>query len=130
MATLPARAVKTGKIIDKALAVIERSWMPALIFVVVLTALSAPISWFTVGSTAPLRLLGGEVLKSALGMIGAIGLSQVVRGLLFNVDPIDPATYAAIAALLGATVLAACWLPARRASSLSPLIATRGDQVL
>lgn len=70
MATLPARAVKTGKIIDKALAVIERSWMPALIFVAVLTALCAPISWFTVGSTAPLRLLGGEVLKSALSMVG------------------------------------------------------------
>jgi putative ABC transport system permease protein len=69
-------------------------------------------------------------IGAALGMIGAIALSQVVRGLLFNVDPIDPTTYAAIAALLGATVLAACWLPARRAASLSPLIATRGEQVL
>jgi hypothetical protein len=70
MATLPARAVKTGKIIDKALAVIERAGTPALIFMVVLTALCAPISYLTVGSTAPLRLLGGEVLKSALGMVG------------------------------------------------------------
>jgi putative ABC transport system permease protein len=70
------------------------------------------------------------VIGAGLGMIGSVALSQLVRGLLFNLDPIDPATYFIIATLLGATVLAACWLPARRASRLSPLIATRGDQSL
>jgi hypothetical protein len=69
-------------------------------------------------------------IGAGLGMIGSVALSQLVRGLLFNIDPIDPATYFTIATLLGATVLAACWLPARRASSMSPLIATRGDQSL
>jgi putative ABC transport system permease protein len=66
-------------------------------------------------------------IGAGLGLIGAVALSQVISGLLFNVQPIDPATYAAIVAVLSATVLAACWLPARRASSISPLIATRGD---
>jgi putative ABC transport system permease protein len=69
-------------------------------------------------------------IGAGLGMIGSVALSQLVRGLLFNIDPIDPATYSIIATVLGATVLAACWLPARRASSMSPLIATRGDQSL
>jgi ABC-type lipoprotein release transport system permease subunit len=60
-------------------------------------------------------------------VIGAIALSRVIRGLLFNVEPIDPATYAAIAAMLAATVVIACWLPARRASSISPMLAARGE---
>jgi predicted permease len=69
-------------------------------------------------------------IGAGLGMIGSVALSQLVRGLLFNLDPIDPTTYFIIATLLGATVLAACWLPARRASRLSPLVATRGAQSL
>jgi putative ABC transport system permease protein len=69
-------------------------------------------------------------IGAALGMIGAVASSRVVGGLLFNVEPIDPATYAAIAGLLAATVLAACWLPARRASRLSPMMAARSDEVL
>ena len=66
-------------------------------------------------------------IGAGLGLIGAVALSQVISGLLFNVEPIDPPTYAAIGVVLSATVIAACWLPARRASSLSPLIATRSD---
>jgi predicted permease len=69
-------------------------------------------------------------IGAGLGLIGSIALSRVVRGLLFNVEPADPATYAAIAALMSATVLAACWLPARRAATMSPLIASRGEQAL
>ena len=66
-------------------------------------------------------------IGAGLGLIGSVALSRVIRGMLFNVQPIDPATYAAIAAMLGATVIVACWLPARRASSISPLIAARGE---
>jgi putative ABC transport system permease protein len=66
-------------------------------------------------------------IGAGIGLIGAVALSRVIRGLLFNVEPIDPATYAAIAMMLAATVLIACWLPARRASSISPMIAARGD---
>ena len=67
---------------------------------------------------------------AGLGMIGSVALSQVMTGLLFNVQPVDPATYSAIAALLSASVLAACWIPARRASSMSPLSVARGDRAL
>jgi putative ABC transport system permease protein len=66
-------------------------------------------------------------IGAGLGLIGAVTLSQVISGLLFNVQPLDPVTYAVIGVVLTATVIAACWLPARRASSISPLIAARGD---
>ena len=80
MATLPIRAVKIGKIIDKTLGVIEHTAVPALIFVVVLTALCVPISYFSVGSTSPSRLVGGEFLKSAIGMVcGYFLLVAMVR---------------------------------------------------
>jgi len=71
MATLATRELKIGKIIDKTLGVIERNAGPALIFVVVLTALCVPISYFAVGSTSPLRLAGGELLKAAAGIVCA-----------------------------------------------------------
>lgn len=70
MATVPApRELKIGKIIDKTLAVLERNAVPAAIFVLVLTALCVPISYFAAGSTSPLRLAGAEVLRSALGIV-------------------------------------------------------------
>jgi hypothetical protein len=62
------RELKIGKIIDKTLGVAELSIVPALIYVVVLTALGAAIDYFAVGSTSPLRLAGGEVLKAAIGI--------------------------------------------------------------
>ena len=51
MATVPARALKFGKTIDKTLGVLERNAGPALIFVVVVTALCVPVSYFGIGST-------------------------------------------------------------------------------
>ena len=66
MATVPARALKFGKTIDKTLGVLERNAGPALIFVVVVTALCVPVSYFGIGSTSPLRLAGGEILRSAI----------------------------------------------------------------
>ncbi|HYD23901.1 MAG TPA: hypothetical protein VEB68_03830 [Croceibacterium sp.] len=80
MATLPARAVKVGKIIDKALGVVERAAVPALIFVAVVTVLCASISYFTVGSTSFTRIAGAEVLKSAIGVVcGYFLLVAMVR---------------------------------------------------
>lgn len=71
MATVPARELKIGKIIDKTLGVMERGAVPALIFVVVMTALCVPVSYFAVGSTALLRLAGAEVLKAVFGMVAS-----------------------------------------------------------
>jgi len=71
MATVPARALKFGKTIDKTLAVLERNAGPALIFVVVVTALCVPVSYFGIGSTSLSRIFGGELLRSVIGMICA-----------------------------------------------------------
>jgi ABC-type antimicrobial peptide transport system permease subunit len=62
-----------------------------------------------------------------LGLAGALGLSGVLRGLLIGVTPTDPVTFATITLLLTAIAMAACYLPARRAARVDPLIALRSD---
>jgi ABC-type antimicrobial peptide transport system permease subunit len=61
------------------------------------------------------------------GLAGALPLSRLLRGLLFGTDFFDPATFVAIAALLLATALAACYLPARRATRVDPMRALRSE---
>ncbi len=63
----------------------------------------------------------------ATGLAGALALTRVMSGLLFGVGSTDPATFAAIALLLTFVSLVACYLPARRATRVSPLIALRYD---
>jgi len=65
-------------------------------------------------------------LAVPVAAIGVWAASRGLRGLLFGVSPVDPLTLTAAAAtLLGATLLA-CYLPARRAAAVDPLIAIRG----
>jgi putative ABC transport system permease protein len=63
----------------------------------------------------------------ALGLAGALALTRVLRGLLHEVSPTDPTTLAATALLLVAVALPACWIPARRATGIDPLIALRAE---
>jgi putative ABC transport system permease protein len=63
----------------------------------------------------------------ALGLAGALALTRVMSGLLFGVGSTDPATFAAIVVLLTLVSLIACYLPARRATRIDPLIAMRYD---
>jgi ABC-type antimicrobial peptide transport system permease subunit len=59
----------------------------------------------------------------ALGVPAAIGLGRLARGVLFGVEPSDPLTLAGAATLLALVSLAACYLPARRASRVDPVVA-------
>jgi putative ABC transport system permease protein len=59
------------------------------------------------------------------GLITAIGLTRLISNLLFGVSSTDLLTYISIAALLILVALAACWIPARRATKVDPLVALR-----
>jgi putative ABC transport system permease protein len=65
------------------------------------------------------------LLGIGLGAVGAWWLSGYLATLLFDIKPFDFLTYAAVAALLLATALAACYLPGRRAMRIDPAVALR-----
>jgi len=64
---------------------------------------------------------------AAVGLGVAFAGSRLIGSLLYDVSPRDPGVFAATTALLVAVALAACWLPARRASRLSPMEALRTE---
>jgi putative ABC transport system permease protein len=68
-------------------------------------------------------LLG--LIGAAAGAAGAFGLTRLMRGLLFGVETFDPLTFAVMALLLVAVTTAACFVPARRATKVDPVIALR-----
>jgi predicted permease len=63
----------------------------------------------------------------ALGLAGALALSRLLSSQLYGITPNDPATYAAVSALMLAVTLAACFIPTRRATRVSPTTALRHD---
>ena len=58
-----------------------------------------------------------------VGVGGALGLTRIISSILFNVQATDPVTFIVMALILGFVALAACYLPARRAAKLDPMIA-------
>ena len=63
----------------------------------------------------------------ALGLVCAAGAARFLESQLFAVTPGDARSYIGAAAAIGAAALTACWLPARRASAISPLEAIRAE---
>jgi ABC-type lipoprotein release transport system permease subunit len=60
-----------------------------------------------------------------IGVVGAIALSKLIRGLLYGVEPSDPVTLGVVFGLMAAVGLVACWIPAMRAAKVDPGIALR-----
>ena len=67
------------------------------------------------------------VIGGALGLALALVATRLLGGLLFEVDALDPLTFVGVPLVLGAAALLAAWLPARRASRVSPVVALRID---
>ena len=62
-----------------------------------------------------------------LGIAGALSCSRLLRSFLFEIKPIDPAIYFGVSSLLALTAAFACWLPARRAARVDPIITLRAE---
>jgi putative ABC transport system permease protein len=87
-----------------------------------------------IGARGPdvVRLVLGEgirlsILGIALGLIGAVVLTRVLKTLLFGVTTTDPRTFGAVALILFGVAVSACFFPARRATNADPVAALRHD---
>jgi predicted permease len=71
--------------------------------------------------------LGLAGIGVGVGLMAAVGLTQLMKSLLFGISPLDPLTYAAVPLVLGAAAVLASYLPARRASAVDPAEALRAE---
>jgi putative ABC transport system permease protein len=78
------------------------------------------------------RLVTGQSLRlvgigAVLGIAGAAAGGGVLRAMLFGVSPVDPVAYGVVVLLLAAVSFVACFVPARRATRVDPMVALRTD---
>jgi ABC-type antimicrobial peptide transport system permease subunit len=80
------------------------------------------------GSVLRLVVGGGvrlAVLGLAIGIGAALLLTRLMTGLLYGVQPTDPLTFVGVSAVLGASSILACYIPARKATKIDPMVALR-----
>lgn len=87
---------------------------------VALGAQPRDVMWLVVGQGTRLALIG-----IALGIAGALMLTRFLQSMLFEVKPTDLATFVGVTILLVLVSLAACYIPARRAMRVDPMVALR-----
>jgi ABC-type antimicrobial peptide transport system permease subunit len=79
-----------------------------------------------------LRLIVSQGMRMALigialGLAGALALTRVLASLLLGVGATDPLTFVGVPLLLAAIALLACWVPARRAAKVDPMVVLRHE---
>lgn len=85
-------------------------------------ALCEPPETFSFGG-----MFAHVITFNAVGLGGALIVSRLLTSFLFGVGPSDPTTIAAVAGMMAAVALTACYIPARRAAKVDPLIALRSE---
>ena len=63
----------------------------------------------------------------ALGLAGAFFLARLLATQLYGISPVDSITYVSVASIVAVVTLAACYVPARRAMRVDPMVAMRGE---
>jgi putative ABC transport system permease protein len=66
-------------------------------------------------------------LGGLIGVLGVFALTPLLRSLLYGVGVADPLTLVAVVLLLGLAAVTACWLPARHAANVDPMVALRNE---
>lgn len=82
---------------------------------------------YDIVSLAMRQGIRSTVLGIAIGVAGAAALTTLLRGMLFSIVPLDAPTFGGVSVLMFTTAMIACYVPARRATRVDPLVALRAD---